>query len=145
MIISVGSVRPRPLRSLFAAYLPISTLSSARDGRCRCPSANGPAISGNKAGWCCLGLLARATWPVAVRTRDSGGFRESREQHSCRGIAVFRCVLGFGVFFGGVWCFWGVPRCFKPLCSVERIFRSTNQNAELFYSLNSKAPNNDLN
>ena len=41
MIISVGSVRPRPLRSLFAAYLPISTLSSARDGRRRCPSPNG--------------------------------------------------------------------------------------------------------
>ena len=41
MIICVGSVRPRPLRSLFAAYLPISTLSSARDGRRRCPASNG--------------------------------------------------------------------------------------------------------
>ena len=44
-------------------------------------------------------------------------------------------------FFDGVWCFFGGFRCFRPLCSVERIFRSTNQNVELFYSLNSKAPN----
>ena len=53
--------------------------------------------------------------------------------------------VGVWCFFDGVWCFLGVPRCFKPLCSVERIFRSTNQNVELFYSLNSKAPNNYLN
>ena len=41
MIICVGSVRPRPLRSLFAAYLPISTLSSARDGRRDAPPPSG--------------------------------------------------------------------------------------------------------
>ena len=60
-------------------------------------------------------------------------------------VMLVSFLLGFGVFFDGVWCFVGVPRCFKPLCSVERIFRSMNQNVELFYSLNSKAPNNYLN
>ena len=67
-------------------------------------------------------------------------------------VMLVSFLLGFGVFFhgvwlffDGVWCFLGVPRCFRPLCSVERIFRSTNQNVELFYSLNSKAPNNYLN
>ena len=34
-------------------------------------------------------------------------------------------LLGFGVSFDGVGGFWGVPRCFNPLCSVERFFRST--------------------
>ena len=57
----------------------------------------------------------------------------------CWGLVFFLRGL---VFFG---LFLGVPRCFKPLCSVERIFRSMNQNVELFYSLNSKAPNNYLN
>ena len=69
---------------------------------------------------------------------------------------------GFGVlwwvsvmlvsFFVGAWCFLtgfgvflGVPQCFRPLCSVERIFSLNDQNVELFYSLNSKAPNNYLN
>ena len=60
-------------------------------------------------------------------------------------VMLMSFLLGFGVFFDGVWCFWGVPRCFKPLCSVERAFRSMSQNVELFYSLNSKAPNNYLN
>ena len=53
--------------------------------------------------------------------------------------------VGVWCFFDGVWCFLGVPRCFKPLCSVERVLRPMSQNAELFYSLNSKAPNNYLN
>ena len=63
---------------------------------------------------------------------------------------MVRFLWQLGWIFVGVWCFFltgfgvflGVPRCFKPRCPVERIFRSTNQNVELFYSLNSKAPNN---
>ena len=60
-------------------------------------------------------------------------------------VMLVSFLLGFGVFFDGVWCFLGVPRCFRPLCSVERIFSLNDQNVELFYSLNSKAPNNYLN
>ena len=41
MIICVGSVRRKPLRSLFAAYLPIFTLSSARDDRRDAPPPSG--------------------------------------------------------------------------------------------------------
>ena len=41
MIICVGSLRPRPPRSLLAAYSPISTLLCARDGRRRCPCPSG--------------------------------------------------------------------------------------------------------
>ena len=60
-------------------------------------------------------------------------------------VMLVSFLLGFGVFLTGFGVFWGVPRCYKPLCSVERTFRSTNQNVELFYSLNSKAPKNYLN
>ena len=37
-------------------------------------------------------------------------------------VMLVSFLLGFGVFFDGVWCFFGVLRCFKPLCSVERFF-----------------------
>ena len=53
--------------------------------------------------------------------------------------------VGIWCFFDGVWCFLGVPRCFRPLALLSVFFSLNDQNVELFYSLNSKAPNNYLN
>ena len=49
--------------------------------------------------------------------------------------------VGVWCFFDGVWCFLGVPRCFKPLCSVERIFRSTTKMLNYFKDLDKSGVN----
>ena len=48
--------------------------------------------------------------------------------------------VGVWCFFDGVWCFLGVPRCFKPLCSVERIFRSTAKMLNYFIRSTQRHP-----
>jgi len=37
-------------------------------------------------------------------------------------VMLVSFLLGFGVFLTGFGVFLGVPRCFKPLFSVERFF-----------------------
>ena len=55
-------------------------------------------------------------------------------------VMLVSFLLGFGVFFDGVWCFLGVPRCFKPLCSVERIFRSMTKILNYFIRSTQRHP-----
>ena len=57
-------------------------------------------------------------------------------------VMLVSCLLGFGVFLMEYGVFLGVPRCFRPLALLSVFFSLNNHNAELFYSLNSKAPNN---
>ena len=55
-------------------------------------------------------------------------------------VMLVSFLLGFGVFFDGVWFFGGVPWCFKPLCSVERIFRSMTKILNYFIRSTQRHP-----
>ena len=61
-----------------------------------------------------VGWDFRATRSVAIRTRGSGGSRESGEQHGCRNIAVFRRVCELAVCR---------PQCTRPASRVSKVSR----------------------
>ena len=55
-------------------------------------------------------------------------------------VMLVSFLLGFGVFLTGFGVFFWVPRCFKPLCSVERFFRSTAKMLNYFIRSTQRHP-----